>query len=294
MIVCDHISKRYRKKEALSDVTVSLNRGVYGLIGENGAGKSTLLKSLVGQIVIDRGKIAIDGMEVCDSKSSIGYLPQKFDFFSNISVFDSMQYIGILKGMSEDCIDKEINYWLEQVNLFECKDKKVGTLSGGMRQRLGIAQAFIGNPSYVILDEPTVGLDPKERLAFRNMVNELSTVKTIIISTHIIEDIEATCEYVLVLHNGTLLFDGSTEDFISEYNSKISSFRIPICDLHKYDSMLDIISIKRYGDDVVIRFVDRNELPITDKKQEVRNLEDAYFLATRMFYRKGDSCERGE
>ena len=289
MIICDQISKKYGKKAALSNVSLSIGKGIYGIIGENGAGKSTLLKLLVGQLGIDQGKITVDGMEISNAKSSIGYLPQEFHFFSNTKVYDSLEYIAILKGMPQKNIDNEIIYWLKQVHLLDYKDKKVGSLSGGMLQRLGIAQAFLGNPPYVILDEPTVGLDPKERLAFRNMINELSTVKTIIISTHIIEDIEASCEYVLVLHNGNLLYKGSTQSFIDHCNSRISTFRIPIYDLCKYDGILDIISLKRYGEEIEIRFVDRGELMlIKNRKQEARNMEDAYFLATNMFYRKGD------
>lgn len=289
MIECCNITKKYKNKVALKDVSLQLRGGVYGLIGENGAGKSTLFKLLTGQISADSGQIMIDGMLPQKGKLKIGYLPQKFDFFSNITVFESMIYIGILKGMLETEAVKEALHWLVLMNLAGEKGKKVGSLSGGMKQRLGIAQAFLGDPDYILLDEPTVGLDPKERLAFRNMVNEVGTEKTVLISTHIVEDVEAACENLLVLHEGKLLYSGTTSDFVSSIKENICTVRIPRNRLAEYSSRLDLISIKLFKDEIEIRFADRqNGMFPEGKKTEICCLEDAYFLKTGMLYKKGD------
>lgn len=227
MIECMNLVKKYKTNIAINNISFLLKRGVYGLIGENGAGKSTLFKSIIGEERCDSGSIIIDDTEPHEAKLKIGYLPQKFDFFHNISVYDSMEYIGILKGIDSKHIKDQINIWLKQVNLLSEGHKKVGALSGGMRQRLGIAQAFLGDPKYILLDEPTVGLDPNERLAFRNMVNEIGAEKMILISTHIIDDVQATCENIMVLHEGNLLYNGNTQDFITGVDRPVYIAKVP-------------------------------------------------------------------
>lgn len=288
MLECKNISQIYKTTQALSDVSFTLDKGVYGLVGENGAGKTTLFKLLTGQMNIQKGSILIDGEAPDKGKLRMGYLPQKFDFFHNLRVYESMEYIAALKGVAETRKQEEIDHWLKQVNLFAEKDKKAGALSGGMRQRLGIAQAFLGDPEYVFLDEPTIGLDPKERVAFRNMVNEVGAEKVIMISTHIIEDVRATCENILVLHKGKILYDGTTQHFIDSMEQKIYTIEIPRKKLAEFSSVLDIISIKLFGEKLEIRFVDREyPMEMPDKKLEACTLEDAYFLTTGMFYKKG-------
>lgn len=290
MLECRNVDQIYKTTQALSDVSFTLDKGVYGLVGENGAGKTTLFKLLTGQMNLQKGSILIDGETPDKAKLRVGYLPQKFDFFHTLRVYESMEYIAALKGVAEERKQAEIDHWLKQVNLFAEKDKKAGALSGGMRQRLGIAQAFLGDPEYVFLDEPTIGLDPKERVAFRNMVNEVGAEKVIMISTHIIEDVRATCENILVLHKGRILYDGTTQHFIDSMEQKIYTIEIPRKRLAEFSSVLDIISIKLFGEELEIRFVDREypiELP--DKKLETCTLEDAYFLTTGMFYKKGES-----
>lgn len=289
MLECKNVTQMFKSIYALSDVSLVLNKGVYGLIGENGAGKTTLFKLLTGQMNIQKGSITIDGEAPEKGKLRIGYLPQKFDFFHNLSVFESLDYVGTLKGIPKNRLLDEVDYWLKQVNLFSEKEKKVGALSGGMKQRLGIAQAFLGNPQYVLLDEPTVGLDPKERVAFRNMVNEVGADKVILISTHIIEDVQAACENILVLHKGRMLYEGTTQNFIDSMPDKICTVMIPRKRLAEFSSKLDIISIKLFGEELEVRFVEREySIELPNKTIETCTLEDAYFLATRMFYNKGD------
>ncbi|MDL2301997.1 ATP-binding cassette domain-containing protein [Lachnospiraceae bacterium OttesenSCG-928-D06] len=290
MIICKNVSQKYKSNTVLSNINLELKTGVYGLIGENGAGKSTLLKLLIGQISPREGSIRISGKDPKVGKMDMGYLPQKFDFFQNISLYDSLEYVGILKGIHKDKLPLEIEYWLKKMNLLSERKKRVGLLSGGMKQRLGIAQAFIGAPKYVLLDEPTVGLDPRERLAFRNLVNEIGSDKVILISTHIVEDVRATCENIIVLKKGSLLFTGATEDFISGVNKKIYTVHIPKNQLSSLSSCLDIISIKLFGEVLEVRFAENEySLELKDKKQETCNLEDAYFLTTGMSYKKEEN-----
>lgn len=288
MLECKNITQRFQSNNALSDVSLTLNKGVYGLIGENGAGKSTLFKLLMGLIPLQKGSITIDGTTPEKEKLRMGYLPQNFDFFHKLTVYESLEYVGTMKGLSKNVLSEEIYDWLGRVNLLAEKEKKTGALSGGMKQRLGIAQAFLGAPRYVLLDEPTVGLDPKERVAFRNMVNEVGADRVILISTHIIDDVQAACENILVLHKGRLLYEGTTQDFINSVRDGIFTIRIPRRRLSEFSPILDIISIKLLGEELEIRFVDREySIELPGKTEECCTLEDAYFLTTGMFYKKG-------
>ncbi len=289
MLECKNISQRFQSNNALSEVSLTLNKGVYGLIGENGAGKSTLFKLLIGLMPLQKGSITIDGGPPEKNKLRMGYLPQNFDFFHKLTVYESLEYVGTLKGLSKNVLSEEIHDWLRRVNLLAEKEKKTGALSGGMKQRLGIAQAFLGDPQYVLLDEHTVGLDPKERVAFRNMVNEVGVDRVILISTHIIDDVQAACENILVLHKGKLLYEGATQDFIDSVRDRICSIRIPRRRLPEFSTILDIISIKLLGEELEIRFVDREySIELPGQTAENCTLEDAYFLTTGMFYKKGD------
>lgn len=289
MIECNNVSYKYDKYMALSKVSLQLENGVYGLIGENGAGKSTLIKMLVGQNMPTTGTVLVDGSEMKRESLNTGYLPQYFDFFHNLKVLEALEYVGMLKGISEGQIRDEALYWIKQVGLFNECEKKVSALSGGMRQRLGIAQAFLGNPDCIILDEPTVGLDPRERLAFRNMVNELGTNKMIMIATHIIEDVGSTCERIIVLSKGKVLFQGFTKDFIGSIQEKIYTIIIPREKIGEYSEKLNIVSIKLLGNELEIRFVGDNYINSEKCKEQQCTLEDAYFIMTGLVYKKDGS-----
>ncbi|MDR2888665.1 MAG: ATP-binding cassette domain-containing protein [Lachnospiraceae bacterium] len=294
MIECNRLIKKYRSHFALKEVSFTLKQGVYGLIGENGAGKSTLFKAIIGEERCDQGEILVDGYRPCEGKLKMGYLPQKFDFFHNLTVYESMDYIGILKGIDRKVLKDKVLFWLKQVNLTEQMHKKVRLLSGGMRQRLGIAQAFMGDPDYILLDEPTVGLDPNERLAFRNMVNETGLDKMILIATHIIDDVQATCENVMVLHHGSLLYNGTTQGFIERVDRPVYTAQIERSALPEWNTLLDIISIKLVNKGMEIRFFGANNQRRPENSKRVDcSLEDAYFFATDLFYRKSESAGGG-
>lgn len=287
MIECRNLSYKYDNNTVLSQVSLRLANGVYGLIGENGAGKSTLIKMLVGQNTPTTGTILVDDSELNRATLDVGYLPQYFDFFHNLKVLEALEYVGTLKGIPKKQLEKEALYWLQRVGLSEEAGKKITSLSGGMRQRLGIAQAFLGNPACIILDEPTVGLDPRERLAFRNMVNELGTGKIILIATHIIEDVSSTCEKIIVLRKGQVLYQGATKDFIDTIKEKIYTVVIPREKIGAYSAQLNIVSIKLLGNEIELRFVGDNRFVLEGSKEQRCTLEDAYFITTGFVYKKG-------
>lgn len=204
-----HLSKKYKGKYALRDFSATFENGVYGLLGTNGAGKTTLINLFMGIIKGDGGDIFIDGKNVrqigADFLSNIGYLPQYPQFYKDFSVEEFMRYMYVLKGMSKDLGEQRTDELLETVNLTEARQKKVGALSGGMRQRLGIAQAMLSDPGILILDEPTAGLDPRERIRFRNLISKFSENRIIILATHIVPDIEFIANKIILLHEGNLL-----------------------------------------------------------------------------------------
>lgn len=210
-----NLSKKYRRVEALRDINLKIEEGMYGLLGRNGAGKTTLLRILATLNSKSDGEISINGISITNSKEIrkiIGYLPQNFSTYPNISVWKTMEYFDLLSEMPVENRKERIEILLKRVNLWEEKRVKVKNLSGGMKQRLGIALALINEPQIIIADEPTVGLDPEERIRLRNMLADLAKDKIVILSTHIVDDISVTCSKIGVLHEGRLLFDGKAKD----------------------------------------------------------------------------------
>ena len=216
MITIEHLSKNYRKGPwALLDVSLTFDKGMTGLLGPNGAGKSTLMRILAALETPTSGQVMINGLPLSRSeeiREMIGYLPQFFHIYPQMTGRDYLEYVGIMKGLTNKAARrKEISQLLEMVNLQEQADRKVRTYSGGMKQRLGIAQALMGSPDILIVDEPTAGLDPQERVRFRNMLTRFSLERTVILSTHIVADIESNCRRVAVMNRGSLLTAGNLE-----------------------------------------------------------------------------------
>ncbi len=206
MICIRNVNKVFRKRYAVRNVTCEINPGCYGLLGPNGAGKTTLLRCILGLYSVTDGEIMLDKDE------KIGYLPQRFGLFRELKVRDMMDYFAVAKGIAKKERKAEIEKVLKLVNLLERADDKVGNLSGGMQRRLGIAQAILGDPGIIFLDEPTTGLDPEERARFKEVIRELAqTGKIIIISTHIVEDVESVCDRVLIMKEGRLLENVTVE-----------------------------------------------------------------------------------
>lgn len=221
-ISIDHLGKDFRKKPAaLDDVTLDLPQGMIGLLGSNGAGKTTLMRILCGIIQPTRGRVLIDGHDLADAgarravKETLGYLPQDVEPYPNLTPLEFLDYVGVLKGIDSATDRKrQARELVAQVGLNDAKDRKVGGFSGGMRRRVGIAQALMGDPELLVVDEPTAGLDPEERMRFRTLLASLGHNRTVILSTHILDDVAQTCPYVFVLREGRLRYDGPTDGLI--------------------------------------------------------------------------------
>lgn len=275
----ENVSKIYPGgKKALDDVSLSMKTpNLIGLLGPNGAGKSTLMKLLVSELKQTQGAINVDGMSLekkeKEVKKSLGYLPQTFGLYDELKVWQFLDYIAALKEIKNS--KQEVEKVLEQTNLAGLSKVKIRNLSGGQRQRVGIAQALLGNPEFLIFDEPTVGLDPEERINFRNLFSRTAQDKLVLLSTHIIEDVQSVCNQLIVMNEGHVLYTGTPEDLIKEARSHVGVVNLSDGndvkeELHKYQ----ITSRVNTADGVSLRFVSE-ELPYFARAVEP-SLEDAY------------------
>ncbi len=210
----DRISKQYGAKIAVDRVCLTLRPGVTGLLGANGAGKTTLMRMLCGILKASGGSISFDGCDVSSEeyRAQLGYLPQHFGYYPNFTGRDFLLYMSALKGLDKDTAKKRSEELLQQVGLQEKADKKIKSYSGGMKQRLGIAQALLNKPQILILDEPTAGLDPKERVRFRELIAEVGKENIVLLSTHIVSDVEHIADRILMMKEGQIIFDGKPSD----------------------------------------------------------------------------------
>lgn len=216
-IIVKNVEKSFGKNKVLNNLTIRFEKGIYGILGPNGAGKTTLLRCIVGIYDIQKGAIGfVDNQgEFCSpGVGAIGYLPQKFGIFKNMSVRDFMLYFAEMKEIDKNIRDKEIESCLKLVNLEERMKTKVKKLSGGMIRRLGIAQALLGQPEILIFDEPTTGLDPEERMRFKKIISQLGKDRIVIISTHIIEDMEALCDKVIIMKKGEKIMEDTISNIV--------------------------------------------------------------------------------
>lgn len=223
-IVIDNLSKRYGKKEAIKNLSLKIPSGMYGLLGRNGAGKTSLMRILAALSVPTNGDIWLNGVsmkETAKIREMVGYLPQDFSMYRSMTVLGAMDYLGLLSDIPKEIRKERIDELLEKVNLKDNARTKIKALSGGMKRRLGIAQALLHNPQILIVDEPTAGLDPEERIRFRNLLSDFADDRIVLLSTHIASDIESICDGVAVLNDGRLLFHGSTEELIRQADGKV-------------------------------------------------------------------------
>ena len=223
MLEICNISKKYKEKIALNDVSLKLDNGIYGLLGPNGAGKSTLMNIITGNLEPTEGTIKWEGTEVkelgSNYRSLLGYAPQQQGMYETFSGRRFLSYMATLKGISKSSMEDEINRVLLYVNMVEKSNQKIGTYSGGMKQRILIAQAIIGNPKLVILDEPTAGLDPKERVRIRERIAELSKDKIILVSTHVVSDIESIAKKIILIKTGKIIDYANVNGLCDKYNA---------------------------------------------------------------------------
>ena len=218
------LTKKYNKVTALNRFNYCFTPGIYGLLGPNGAGKSTLMNLITDNITPTEGSIRWDGEDTKkmgkDYRGKIGYMPQQQGYYSGFSAVDFLRYIGRLKEIRKEKLEEEIEFWLKKVNLYEVRNRKLSALSGGMRQRVMLVQALLGSPELVILDEPTAGLDPKERINMRNIIAEISDQKIVLLATHIVSDIDVIADKVLLIKKGQCIKSDSVENLMKEVKDK--------------------------------------------------------------------------
>ena len=220
-LVIDRLTKQFQNKIAVDRVSLHLHNGVFGLLGTNGAGKTTLMRMLCGILQPTSGTITFDGMDVREEgyRAILGYLPQDFGYYPEFTAMDFLLYMAALKGLPKQSAKRRANELLELVGLQDMGRKKIKTFSGGMKQRLGIAQALLNDPKLLILDEPTAGLDPKERVRFRNLIQQLGKDSIVLLSTHIVSDIEHIADEVLMMKDGTLIYNGTWDEQMGDLES---------------------------------------------------------------------------
>lgn len=274
-----NLNKFYGRKQALKDINLSIKQGMFGLLGRNGAGKTTLMKTLATLLQKKDGEITVCGVPIENAKEVrkiIGYLPQEFSMYPSMSVEEAMNYLGILSGLSAAERKERTETLLEKVNLTEHKSKKVKALSGGMKRRLGIAQALLNNPKVLIVDEPTAGLDPEERVRFRNLLSEIAEDRIVILSTHIAGDIEATCEDIAILNDGMVLYSGTVDKLLGAAEGKVFTKAVDKKELPKLKQEYTITSMHTQGSKVIVRFLSEHD--VADAEASEPNIEDAYIL----------------
>lgn len=233
-LVLDRVSKQYQNKIAVDRISTTLLPGVIGLLGANGAGKTTLMRMLCGILKPSSGTITFEGLDVSEEmyRDALGYLPQDFGYYPNFTGRDFLMYMSALKGIEKSTARRKCDELLKTVNLERVANKKIKTYSGGMKQRLGIAQAVLNDPKILILDEPTAGLDPKERVHFRNLIAELGKDSIVILSTHIVSDVEQIADRILMMKDGQFVYDGTLEDigmdmeafYLKEFSEESSGY----------------------------------------------------------------------
>ena len=250
------LKKTYGNKTVLDSVTFSIGNGMFGLIGRNGAGKTTLMRILATLSRPSGGQVTFNGIPLQDTKkirSFIGYLPQEFSLYQDMSVFEVMRYLAALSGIPGEVWRERIPKLLQQVNLWDNRTKKAGKLSGGMKRRLGIAQALLDDPQVLIVDEPTAGLDPEERLRFYTLLDEFSSSRTVVVSSHIMSDIESVCENVAVLDAGRLLFAGTVGALAKKAKGKVYELAVPKKEQDAVKRDYYILSSQSHASDAKIR-----------------------------------------
>jgi len=273
-----NVWKQFGDKTAVQDFSLNLAPGVWGLLGANGAGKTTLMRMVAGIMKPTSGEVRYDGVPISvlgeGYRDIFGYLPQEFGFYPEFTVSDYLHYMAALKGLPH-CKDK-IRELLDQLSLADVANKKIVKLSGGMKRRVGIAQALLNDPEVLILDEPTSGLDPGERVRFRNLLSEFAHDRIVLISTHIVSDVEYIATRNAVMKDGKLLATGTTEELIQMVAGKVYTGTIPMEDLLRYEKSLPIINLRNEDATTVsIRYL--SDSPCTPDSQSVApRLEDLY------------------
>ncbi|MES2393727.1 MAG: ABC transporter ATP-binding protein [Acidobacteriota bacterium] len=281
-LTIDNVSKQYRGgHRALSNFSLSLEPGILGLLGPNGAGKTTLMSILATITHATQGRVLWDGVDVAKNpdilRSTLGYLPQDFGVYPTLNAIEFLEYLAAVKGLDRSTAKRRIPELLALVNLTDAAKRPLGGYSGGMKQRVGIAQALLNDPQLLIVDEPTAGLDPEERVRFRNLLSDLSGQRIVILSTHIVSDVEATATTIALIAQGTLITHATPEALLQQVEGKVSEWVIPSERLDIARQRFLISNITRRSDGVHLRVLGDN--PPAGSQPVPPTLEDAYLFA---------------
>lgn len=277
-----NITKSFKDKVAVNDFNVTLTNGIYGLLGPNGAGKTSLMRILADVSNTTSGEVYLNGKSKtelgADYRDVLGYLPQDVGFYKSFTAQKFLEYVATLKGVDKYKASVKIDELLKFVNLEKDRKRKIGKFSGGMKQRLGIAQALLNDPKILILDEPTAGLDPNERIRFKNLIAEISRDKIVILSTHIVSDVEFIANEILIMRNGELVEKAIPVEILNSIRGKVHSLKIKEDLLHKVQSKFKVSNIIRDDKYIIVRVVG-DECPLIDGIEVIEespNLEDLF------------------
>lgn len=275
----DRLSKQYGSKIAVDSISATLTPGVYGLLGANGAGKTTLMRMLCGILEPTSGEVLFNDHEItamgATYRNMLGYLPQDFGYYPNYTAMEFMLYMAALKGIPRNIAVKRIKKLLTTVDLNHVASKRIRTFSGGMKQRVGIAQALLNNPKVLILDEPTAGLDPKERVRFRNLLSEYAGDKIVILSTHIVSDIEAIADEVLLMKKGRIVQRGTVPELVQKAQGRVWELAVSPREAQMWQAQATVANLRHEGNHVVLRIVS-DKMPSQSAVPCSASLEDFY------------------
>jgi ABC-2 type transport system ATP-binding protein len=291
-----NLSKTYSNGVvALDNISLTIPAGMFGLLGPNGAGKSTLMRTLATLQECDSGSVFLGDLDVLDEKDEIrrllGYLPQDFGVYPKVSAYEMLDHFAVLKGLSNRARRREVvDGLLQQTNLFEVRHQKLGTYSGGMRQRFGIAQALLGDPKLIIVDEPTAGLDPQERVRFHNLLSDIGEDRTVILSTHIVSDVADLCANMAIINKGHLLLTGQTQQLIDDISCKIWARFVDKKDLQQFQTRHAVISTRLLSGRTLIHVYSDDD-PGDGFEEAIGDLEDLYFATIAGRHLASDSCD---
>ena len=284
------LTKKFGSKTAVNDLNITLSNGVYGLLGANGAGKTTFMRLLCNIQNPTSGKVLLNGKNIVglgeQYRNLLGYLPQNFGYYPDFTALDFLLYVATLKGLNERTARKKSKDFLEAVALSAESNHKIKTFSGGMKQRLGIAQAMLNDPRILILDEPTAGLDPKERVRFRNLISAFSKDRIVILSTHIVSDVEFIAEEIVMMKSGQIVHFGKPQEITSEINGQVWECLVPTAYAEKYAATYNTSNLRNTDNNQTILRIIADRPPMENAVRVQPNLEDLY-----LFYFEGETEE---
>jgi ABC-2 type transport system ATP-binding protein len=284
-LTIQELTKRYKDKTAVNNVTLTLTPGVWGLLGANGAGKTTLMRIVAGILTPTSGKVQYDSIDIKTLgeayRDIFGYLPQIFGFYPEFTVADYLQYMASLKGLPKKETNLKIDELLHRLTLADVRNKHIRKLSGGMQRRVGIAQALLNDPDILILDEPTSGLDPGERIRFRNILSEFAQQRIVLISTHIVSDVEYIANRNAIMKDGQIIAVDTTDELVKMMDGKVWQGTIPAEQLHHYERTVRVVTVRNEeGGRVSVRYVAGNP-SLPDSQTAAPRLEDLYLWLFR-------------